>query len=228
MLLGDYPEQHPAKSLHSTRPGPAIGVGNASALRLRQLPLEFVPLCRELQKPLPPVSRAGMLDDEALPDQLAEDAVQALLGDAQNTKQLADRDLRVASDEVDHAMMGPTKIVFRKNLIRFCGEIAVGEIQQLDPLPHLILDRSRCDSKRFYVRHIDLSCNLGYWKTVVCDTRFRADPAIGFKRSEQAVRKFRYEEGAMSMIPFDDRDGFIWYDGRMVLPDSLGAPRMRT
>jgi hypothetical protein len=32
----------------------------------------------------------------------------------------------------------------------------------------------------------------------------------------------------MSMIPFDDRDGFIWYDGSMVLPDSLGAPRTRT
>src|SRR5215469_480861 len=141
MLLGDYPEQHPAKPLHSTRPGPAIGVGDASALRLRQLPLELVPLCCELQKPLPPVSRAGTLDDEALPDQLAEDAVQALLGDAQNTEQLADRDLRVASDEMDHAMMGPAKIVFREDLIRFCGEAATGKEQQLDTLSDLVLDR---------------------------------------------------------------------------------------
>src|SRR6516225_890134 len=27
---------------------------------------------------------------------------------------------------------------------------------------------------------------------------------------------FRCEEHAMSMIPFDDRDGFIWYDGRLI------------
>jgi hypothetical protein len=32
----------------------------------------------------------------------------------------------------------------------------------------------------------------------------------------------------MSMILFDDRDGFIWYDVRLVLLDCLGAPRTRT
>ena len=83
-----------------------------------------------------------------MPDQLAKNAVQALLGDAQNAEQLADGHLRMASDEMDHAMMGASKIVLREDLIRFCGEIAIGKVQQLDPLPHLILGRGvRCDGK---------------------------------------------------------------------------------
>jgi hypothetical protein len=41
----------------------------------------------------------------------------------------------------------------------------------------------------------------------------------------QYVAIFCGEEDAM--IPFDDRDAFIWYDGRMVLRDGLGAPRTR-
>jgi hypothetical protein len=87
------------------------------------------------------------LDDEALPDQLAKDAVQALFGDAQNAEQLADGHLWMASDEMDYAMMGAPKIVLREDLVRFRGEIAIGEVQQLDPLSHLILAPSRRDGK---------------------------------------------------------------------------------
>jgi hypothetical protein len=29
-------------------------------------------------------------------------------------------------------------------------------------------------------------------------------------------QEFRGRKDPMSMIPFDDRDGFIWYDGRLV------------
>src|SRR5580700_9927350 len=33
----------------------------------------------------------------------------------------------------------------------------------------------------------------------------------------RAVRNKSFgEEGPMSVLPFDDRDGFIWYDGRLV------------
>jgi hypothetical protein len=82
------------------------------------------------------------LDNTALPDQLAKGSVHALFGNAQNAEQLADGHLRMASDEMDYAMMGAPKIVLREDLIRFCGEIAIGEVQQLDPLPYLILARS--------------------------------------------------------------------------------------
>src|SRR5208282_4537364 len=42
------------------------------------------------------------------------------------------------------------------------------------------------------------------------------DPPVSAEQSDDANRWFRCEKGAMSMIPFDNRDGFIWYDGRLV------------
>ena len=42
------------------------------------------------------------------------------------------------------------------------------------------------------------------------------DSPVGAEQSDDANRRFRCEESAMSMIPFDDRDGFIWYDGRLI------------
>src|SRR5262249_9252062 len=146
-LLGDDSEQHPAKPLPGRGARLGIRVGDASALRFRQLPLELGSFYREFEKPLPPVPWARTLEDQALADQLAEDTVQALLGDAQNAEQFADGDPRVASDEMDHTMMGASKIVLRKNLIRFGGEIAIGEVQQFDSLPHVVIARGRCDGK---------------------------------------------------------------------------------
>jgi hypothetical protein len=81
------------------------------------------------------------LDDEPLPYQLAENPAQALLGNAQNAEQLADRHLRMASDEMDDAMMGAPESVAREDRIGLCGEIAIGKEQQLDSLPHLVLGR---------------------------------------------------------------------------------------
>jgi hypothetical protein len=53
------------------------------------------------------------LENEALPHQLTKDAAQALFGNAQYAEKFADRHLRVASDEVDDAMMGTPKTVLR-------------------------------------------------------------------------------------------------------------------
>jgi hypothetical protein len=86
---------------------------------------------------------AGTLDDKPLLDQLAEHAAQALLGNAENAEQLADGHLWMAADEMDDSMMGAPESVSRQNRIWFCGEIAIGKEQQLDPLPHLILGRGR-------------------------------------------------------------------------------------
>src|SRR5215469_12537318 len=68
----------------------------------------------------------------------------------------------MTADKVDHAVMGPSEIVARENLIRLRGEIAVGKEQQLDPLPHLIPVGKGCDNKGFYVSHIDVPGSLGY------------------------------------------------------------------
>jgi hypothetical protein len=109
---------------------------------------------------LPAIVRAGLLQDELLPDQLAEDAAQALLGDAQDRQELADGHLRVSSDKMNDAMMGAAKTVSRQDCVGLGGEITIGKKQQLDPLPHLLLGYGRRMSRQIYVRHIDLSRNL--------------------------------------------------------------------
>jgi hypothetical protein len=82
-----------------------------------------------------------------LPDQLAKNAIQALLCNTQSAEQFAHRYLRMSSDEMDDAMMGAPKSVLREDRIGLCGEIAIGKEQQFDPLPHLILGLGRCDDE---------------------------------------------------------------------------------
>jgi len=129
VLVSDDPEQHPAETLYRLRPGLAIGVGDAGALRLRQLTLELASLQREIEKPLPPVPGTRSSDDEPLPHQLAENAAQALLGDTQNAEQFANRHLRMATHEMDDPMMGAPESVLREDRIGLRGEIAIGKEQ---------------------------------------------------------------------------------------------------
>src|SRR6516225_888824 len=100
--------------------------------------------------------------DKALSHQLAKNTIQALFGDAEDRQQLADRHPWMATDKVDHSVMGPPEIVARENRIRLRGEIAVGKEQQFDPLSHLVPVDKGCGNRCFYVSHIDLSRSLGY------------------------------------------------------------------
>ena len=195
------------------RSGLAIGIGDAGTLRLRQLTFELAALGGQVEQPLPAVSGARVLDDEPLLHELAENAAQALLGDLQDIEQLPDRHLRMAPDEMDDAVMGPPKTILREDRIGLGGEIAIGKEQQLDTLPDLVLDRKEGQRDRFYVSHIDITRNLGYRKGVFCGV---ACGRLVRQAKTQYVAICCGEEDAMSMIPFDDRDGFIWYDGRLV------------
>ena len=104
--------------------------------------------------------RARLLKDKFLPNQLAKDAAQALLRDAQNCEQFADGHLRVASDKMDDTVMSTAKTVSRENGVGLGGKISIGKEQQLDPLSDLLLgDRTRA-RRRIYVRHVDVSRNL--------------------------------------------------------------------
>src|SRR2546430_10292842 len=96
-----------------------------------------------------------MLDDEALPDQLSEHPVEALLGDAQDAEQVADRHLRMPPDEMDDPVMRPAKAELRKDRIGLGGEIAIGEEQQLDAVPHLLLAQRKLIHPRFLVAGFD-------------------------------------------------------------------------
>src|SRR5689334_6505022 len=101
--------------------------------------LELAAAVGQLQQALAPVLRAAVLDDEAAPQQLPEHAVQALLRNTQNAEKLADRDVRVAADEMDDPVMRPAEAVFGKDLVGLGGKIPIGEEQQLDPLPDLLV-----------------------------------------------------------------------------------------
>jgi hypothetical protein len=137
-----------------------VGVGDPRPLWLRQLSFEIAPLWRQFEETLPAIVQAGLLQDELLPNQLAKDAAQALLGDAQDRQKLADGHLRASSDKMNDAMMGAAKTVSRQDRVGLGGEITIGKKQQLDPLPHLLLGYGRRMSRHIYVRHIDLSRNL--------------------------------------------------------------------
>jgi hypothetical protein len=160
IFSGDDPQHDLPKTLDRARSGSMVRVGDPCTLRLRQLSLESAPLWRQFEETLPPIVRTGLLQDEVLSDQLAEDPAQALLGDAQDCKELADGHLRMSSDKMDDAVMGAAKTVSREDRIGLGGEITIGKKQQLDPLPHLFLGDDRRMSRQIYVRHIDLSRNL--------------------------------------------------------------------
>jgi hypothetical protein len=138
-IAGDYCQQNLAKASHRMDSGLSIGIRDTNPLRLRQLPLEFVPFWRQLEETLPPIPRTGPLEDELLPNQLSKDPVQALFGDSQNLQQLGDRQQWMASDEMDNAMMGAPETVSSEDRIGLRGEITISEEQQLDPLTHFLL-----------------------------------------------------------------------------------------
>jgi hypothetical protein len=138
-IAGDYRQQNFAEASHRLDSGLPIGMGDTNPLRLRQLPLEFAPLWRQLEETLPPIPRTRPLADELLPNQLSKDPVQALFGDSQNLQQLGDGQQWMASDEMDNAMMRAPKTVSSEDRIGLRGEITISEEQQLDPLTYFFL-----------------------------------------------------------------------------------------
>ena len=123
------------------RAGGAIGGGDPGALRRRQPPLQFAAAVGQLEQPLPAVVGAAMLHDEPLPHELAQNPVQALLRDAQDAEQLADRHLRMAADEMHDPVMRPPEAVLREDRVGLGGEVAIGEEQQLDALANRLVAR---------------------------------------------------------------------------------------
>ena len=88
-------------------------------------------------------------------------------------KQFADRHLRVTSDEVDDPVMGAAEPVCRKDRVRLGREVAVGEEQQFDPLPHRGVTGKGRVGGMFYVSHIDISRNLRYHQKFLSNIRGR-------------------------------------------------------
>jgi len=69
------------------------------------------------------------------------------------------------TDEMDDPVMRPAKPVLLEDRVGLGGEIALGEKQQFDALPHLLLAQEDGlgrggRRRRFYVSHVDLLRNL--------------------------------------------------------------------
>ena len=96
------------------------------------------------------------LDDEAFLDELFQHAREALLGDPEDAQKIRDHDAWIASDEVDHPVMGAAEAVARKDFIRVAGEIAIGIEQQFDALANFLFAQKKRTWTWFYVSHVDI------------------------------------------------------------------------
>ena len=114
--------------------------------------------------------------------------------------------------------MRPAETVALQHRVGLGGEVAIGEEQQLDALPHP-LRVARIGA----VRRVDfMSAMLTYFGKL----RYNAGRLLRYKVPDAdsvldwqgtVERQLRHEERAMAHpSPFDDRDGFIWFDGKLV------------
>ncbi len=103
------------KAFHRAHAGLAIGLGEAATLNLGQPRFQRVAGLCQIEKPLTPVFRAGVLDDMACLDKRRQNPRKALFRDVQNAQQFADSDAGVAPDKIDGAVMGPPHILLGKD-----------------------------------------------------------------------------------------------------------------
>ena len=108
---------------------------------------------------LAPVARALLLEDETLVNQVLEDPAQALLGDLQNVEQARHRHPRIAADEMDDPVVGPSEAELLENRVGVGHEIPVGEEEKLDQRNDVVVAPN---PGRNYVSHIDIFFRLCY------------------------------------------------------------------
>ena len=156
-----------------------------------------------------------MLHDEPLPHELAQNPVEALLRNAQDAEQLADRHLRMAADKMHDPVMRPPEAVLREDRVGLGGKVAIREKQQLDALANRLVARFPAARLRVRRSRLFMSAMLTYFAmsgTVPDGLGDIKLPTISVA-TEISARKAPMAD---SVLPFDDRDGFIWYDGRLV------------
>ena len=195
--------------------GQRHGAADAADLRRHQPLAQLLALLGEVEQALAAVRLAFLLVDIALVDQFLQHAAQALLGDAQDVEQLLHRHAGVAADEVNHPVMRPAEAELPQDLVRIGHEIAIGEEQQLDQRNRVLVAQS-IDAQilgRNYVSHIDIFFQFCYVEPSHNEMLLREPPSRGpFLNSYRPDRSIK----AMTIIPFDQRDGWIWFNGEIV------------
>ena len=128
-----------------TASGPAVE--KAARIRRRCAAESSCSSCRpaavRMQVAVAAVLDADAALDEAVVDELAQHAVQALLGDAEEVEELVDGEAGPAVDEVDRAVVGAAVLALGEDAVGVGGEAAVGEEHQLDALPQLVVGQEQ-------------------------------------------------------------------------------------
>src|SRR3712207_5439544 len=113
----DHGEEEAARgilqAIVSVREGPHDAPGLQLGETTRQL---MARSCGE-KEALAAVRGPGPLLDEPLLDELLQDAVEALLGDAQNVQKLGDGQAGLPIDEMENAVMGAAEAVVAKDAV---------------------------------------------------------------------------------------------------------------
>ena len=93
---------------------------------------------------------------------IGENAAKRLFGYRKNFKQRANRQIRLACDEIKRAMMRTAKAMFRQPFVNCAGKPRISKKQKLNPAPYFIFtkEQRRCgrrDRNRRWDSHIDVS-----------------------------------------------------------------------
>ena len=113
----DHLLEHLAEAVHRLGPGGGEGRAHPPPLRRRELLLERAARLGQVQVAVAAVLDADPALDQAVVDQLAQHAVQALLGDAEEVEELVDGEPGAAVDEVDRPVVGAAVVAQRRG----CG-----------------------------------------------------------------------------------------------------------
>ena len=116
------------------RSGPRIGEGGLEPLHLDlgKLVGKTRSLCGNIKAALAAVLVSRALDNEVLVDELLQNARESLLGDLQDFEKLSNLQSRVAVNKMQDTMVGASEAILFQDGIGIAGEIAVGEIEELD------------------------------------------------------------------------------------------------
>src|SRR5215204_249081 len=117
----DHGQQEAARGILQAVVSVRKGAHDAPGLQLGETTRQLMARSCGEKEALAAVCGPGPLLDEALLDELLEDAVEALLGDAQDVQKLGDGKAGLPVDEVEDAVMS-------------AAEVAIGEKEQLDQI----------------------------------------------------------------------------------------------
>ena len=98
---------------------------------------------------------------------IVQDTSKRLFRNRQQLEKIADRQVRLARDEIESAVVGAAKALGRKLFVNRARQVTIPEIQQLHSPPDLCLSQEmwrsgRTEHRSIWDSHIDVSCRVDY------------------------------------------------------------------